>query len=487
MRRWLLISSLVISVGLVGCGPSGGNGSDEGGNDEGGSDQGDGPDAGDDEGGDDQSTRPDARPRVDAAAPATLTGKIWAPNLTSDIPIFGALVYATTVKPPPIPQEVFCEECVDAPSNATFSSHDGSFTLSIDPGTYWLVIQKGQFRSERQITVEPGQDLALTAAETTLPSVHDPDNGSWVPRVAVVLGSDDRIENVLGKIGFGTMRNNALTSAGNEMVVYQNLGSRTRPVPADEIAGDGNSLLGNLEAMKRFHIIFFACSVNDVNTSAAVRQNIRSYVNAGGKIYVTDWAGEVMDQAFPPQVTFHDYLDDAGSGRPQLPSDTVGTYDPIALTDSISSLGDADGTVRPFETTDSRPTDADLKTWLGLQSAPTPSSATARPINVDTGFLIDHHYNRINSLTPVQVGVDEQGAPIINTPKVWLEGSARSGAAGQKYPYSVTFEPTGCGRVLYSTYETSGTAHASLYPQERVLLFLIMEIGVCNSVIPPVD
>jgi hypothetical protein len=479
MRRVLLICSLAISVGLVGCGPSGGNGNDEGGNDEGGSDQGDGPDASDDEGGDDQGTRPDARPRVDAAAPATLTGKIWAPNLTSDIPIFGALVYATTVKPPPIPQEVFCEECVDAPSNATFSSHDGSFTLSIDPGTYWLVIQKGQFRSERQITVEPGQDLALTAAETTLPSVHDPDNGSWVPRVAVVLGSDDRIENVLGKIGFGTMNNNALTSSAGEMTVYQNLNGRSRPVPAGEVAGTGNDLVGNLAAMKRFHIIFFACSTAELNMSAAVRRNVREYVNAGGKIYVTDWAGEVMDQAFPPQVTFHSY---SGSG-----ADTVGTYDPVALTDNITRAGNANGTGTPFETTDSRPADADLKTWLGLQSAPTPASTTARPIDVDAGFLIDHHYNRINALTPVQVGVDDQGAPIINTPKVWLEGSARGGTAGQKYPYSVTFEPTGCGRVLYSTYETSGNAHPSLFPQERVLLFLIMEIGVCNSVIPPVD
>jgi hypothetical protein len=480
MRRWLLTACLAISVGLVGCGPSGGNGNDEGGNDEGGNDQG-GPDAGDDEGGDDQSTRPDARPRVDAAAPATITGKIWAPNLTNDIPIFGALVYASPTRPAAIPQEVFCEECVDAPPQSAFSSHDGSFTLAVAPGTYWLVIQKGQFRSEREITLEPGQELALTAAETTLPSTHDPDNGSWVPRIAVVLGSDDRIENVLGKIGFGTMRNNGLTSAGGEMVVYRNLNTRASPIPVGETAGVGNDLLGNLAAMKRFHIIFFACSTADLDMNATVRRNVREYVNAGGKIYVTDWAGEVMDQAFPPQVQFHGYNDERGT------TDTAGTYDPTALTDNITQSGRANGTESAFQTTDSRPTDDDLKTWLGLQSAPTPASATSRPINVDTGFLIDHHYNRINSLSPVQVGVDDQGAPIINTPKVWLEGSARGGTAGQKYPYSVTFEPTGCGRVLYSTYETSGNAHPSLYPQERVLLYLIMEIGVCATTVPPVD
>ena len=43
--------------------------------------------------------------------------------------------------------------------------------------------------------------------------------------------------------------------------------------------------------------------------------------------------------------------------------------------------------------------------------------------------------------------------------------------------------PTGCGKVLYSTFQTSNTAHPGMYPQERVLLYLIMEIQQCSEVI----
>lgn len=49
------------------------------------------------------------------------------------------------------------------------------------------------------------------------------------------------------------------------------------------------------------------------------------------------------------------------------------------------------------------------------------------------------------------------------------------------HPFTTTFEPTGCGRILYSAQETSNYAHTGLTPQERVLLYLIMELGVCKS------
>jgi hypothetical protein len=481
MRRWLLTACLAISVGLVGCGPSGGNGNDEG-NDEGGNDQGDRPDAGDDEGGDDQSTRPDARPRVDAAAPATITGKVWAPNMApglapsgQEIPIFGALVYASVAKPMAIPQEVFCEECVDAPANSAFSSHDGSFTLSVDPGTYWLVIQKGQFRLEQQITVEPDQDLALEAPATTLPSRHDPAAGAWVPRIAVVMGTDDQIEDVLGKIGLGEVDNEGLiTSTGSEFDIYQNRSSHPNLRPAET----GNQLLASIDKMRRYHIIFFSCSTQNLTRSAAVRRNVRQYVKEGGKIYVTDWSGEIMDHAFPPQIT----LGDSGA-------DTRGTYDPAdpAVEMFQGGMGDSDGRGTPFTST-AGTVDDDLTAWLDLQSAPIEGpggdDTVSRPID-PASIAVTHNYNWISATTSVVVG-EENGTPIENDPKVWLTGTVTGAPAG-RHPLSVTFEPTGCGRVLYSTYQTSSVTHPSLHPQERVLLYLIMEIGVCATTVPPVD
>jgi len=50
-----------------------------------------------------------------------------------------------------------------------------------------------------------------------------------------------------------------------------------------------------------------------------------------------------------------------------------------------------------------------------------------------------------------------------------------------KRPMTVTYEPVGCGRVLFSTYHTTDSVHVGLVPQERVLLYLIMEIGVCRD------
>ena len=35
--------------------------------------------------------------------------------------------------------------------------------------------------------------------------------------------------------------------------------------------------------------------------------------------------------------------------------------------------------------------------------------------------------------------------------------------------------------MLYSTYHTAESTHVGLLPQERVLLYLIMEIGVCKT------
>jgi len=79
-------------------------------------------------------------------------------------------------------------------------------------------------------------------------------------------------------------------------------------------------------------------------------------------------------------------------------------------------------------------------------------------------------------------GTDDMGDPVYDDPKAWLTGSDGTHGDG---PLAVTYEPTGCGKVLYSTFQTSGASaaesHAGLMPQERVLLFLIMEISSCTQ------
>jgi hypothetical protein len=79
------------------------------------------------------------------------------------------------------------------------------------------------------------------------------------------------------------------------------------------------------------------------------------------------------------------------------------------------------------------------------------------------------------------IGTDMQGMPVYDTPKPWVTGSKMGEPAATNKPIAVTFEPTGCGKVLYTAFQTANSGHAGLYPQERVLLYLIMEIQTCSD------
>jgi hypothetical protein len=451
------VSKLAVVIGavaalgtsLVGCGPSARNNNGDG---DGGT------------GGPDAYTGP----------VATVSGKVWAPRWApgevpagQEIPIFGALVYVSATKPAPIPQATYCEQCVDAPAGGVLTGHDGSFSLSVPPGDYWLVIQKGQFRYERQVSLAVGS-TALTPAETTLPSKNDPANGAWIPKIAIATGNYDAVEDIMAKIGIGTLgANNKLSdpkgdSATAELTMYTWGGSG---------AGSVNFLLTHPEELHKYNIIFFPCSTSVDDTLLADQntlKNIRQFVHDGGKLYVTDWSGETSDRAFPHQVVL------GGFGN-----DSEGTYDPVALTGTLTTTGSSDGDL--YSANDGKAVDPDLSAWLGLQMGPNEDNASIG-IYDPTHFTVVDNWNTIDKLNPVMIGTDMAGMPVYDTPKPWITGSDGVGHNG---PLSVTYQPTGCGKVLYSTFQTSGAnaseSHAGLMPQERVLLFLIMEIAACTN------
>lgn len=407
---------------------------------------------------------------------ATISGVVWAPGNAPgtvptghEIPIYDALVYLTVQPPPPIPQETYCETCVEAPGG-TFTDNRGHFTLSgVIPNTYWLVIQKGQFRIEQQIIVD-AQPIELPAEQTTLPSIHDPTNGKWVPRIALAAGVYDDLEDILGKMGLGNVDSSGkfvANSAAGNFDVYSNGGA------IDSVAiGSLGDLTRNLNTMLQYHIIFIPCG-STPNVAALQDQqtlmNIHDYVAAGGKLYVTDWSGEWADNVFPEQVTLYD----GGFGGTDTPASA---FNEAAMTWDTSQFGDADGS--PSYTSDNAEAlDPDLHAWLDGQSGPRATSGEG--VYDASDFDITGNWNHIESLTSVQVGTDDEGFPIMDEPKAFIIGD--DGLGGGKKPLTVTYEPTGCGRVLYSTYHTTEGTHTGLVPQERALLYLIMEIGVCKS------
>ncbi len=444
---------LVITMVLAACGPA---------------DRNDGGGGGDGDGG----------PTVDASGGnyASITGKVWAPNQGpgqaapgQEIPIAGALVYVTTTRPAPIPDGVYCEACVDVPQGGILTGADGSFQIDVTPGRYWVVIQKGQFRVESEYELQLGT-LDMTAQQTTLPSVWDPQTGRYMPRIALAQGTNDNIEDVLAKLGIGTLNANTFSGPagemGPEMALFEHSGAGTSP-------GTVAYLLQNIAEMRKYHIIFFPCQAgisSEVNTllqDQAVLANIRRYVSEGGKLYVTDWSGEIADRAFPQQLE----LGDSGA-------DSVGTYDPATFTGTLTTVGDSDG--GSYDAPDGKALDPELNAWLGLQSGPTESGAGVTMYNANA-FLVTDLYNWIKKINPVQLGVDAQSLPVYDQPKAWVTGSNSFVPGSLNKPIAVTYQPTGCGKVLYTAFQTAGSAHAGLYPQERVLLYLIMEISACSS------
>lgn len=413
----------------------------------------------------------------DPGPSATLTGVVYAPGNAPgmvppghEIPIAGAKVELRTNRPPPIPDGAYCEQC-ELGGGVTTDAH-GRFTIEAVPASYWLVVQKGQFRLERQISVTAGDSIELAPKDTTLPSVHDPDNGQWVPRIAIAPGSYDALEDILGKMRIGEVDADGAyvaSSAAGNIEVYANGGN------IDSAAGGKSltDLVSNLDLMLQYHIIFIPCSGSN-NVSALqdpqVLRNIRDYVAAGGKLYVTDWSGEWADNVFPEQIelwngTFSSSVDTPASA-----------YDRAADTWNTGQFGNADGS--PSYSSDGAETvEPGLAAWLDGQKGPMESLDEGTYDAHD--LVIGGNWDHIDALHTVEIGTDADGAPILDEPTVWVSGD--DGRAGGEKPLTVTYEPAGCGRVLFSTYHTTEATHVGLVPQERILLYLIMEIGECTA------
>ncbi len=405
---------------------------------------------------------------------ATIRGTAWAPGNAPgmvpaghEIPIFDALIRVTPARVRAIPDMVYCESCESVSGPNARSAHDGTFEVGgIVPGNYWLTIEKGQFRIERELSLGEGEVLDLSATLTTLPSVHDPARGQTVPSIAIGTGSYDQLEDVLGKMGVGTVDSSGDYSIGtgsDRIHWYGNGGDTYRGE-----MGSLESLVRDLSRMMRYHIIFIPCSGDD-NVAAlqdqAVLRNIRAYVEAGGKLYVTDWSGEWMDNVFPAFID----LEGPGTDTP------ASAYDATANRWNTGQFGNADGSLYTSE--NAEVVDPDLFTWLDGQTGPTPDGAIAT-YNAGSLTVVDN-FNTILGLNRIQVGFDAEGLPVTDMPVGYVIGG--QGTETPKRPLTVTFEPAGCGRVLFSTYHTTGTPHVGLVPQERILLYLIMEIGVCKE------
>jgi hypothetical protein len=374
----------------------------------------------------------DLRTDGEGGAPAVLahlTGKVLAPEGT--IPISNALLYLVPTPPAPIPGHVYCDKCVKLTADTayTYSKPDGTFDLGATAiGPQYLVVQKGQFRRVRAISVAAGS-RAVDASSTTLPAKSDPTNGDDIPKMAIVQAAWDHIEISLAKLGLATIVHNGIFGD-----TVTNASFDIKDV----------SMLNDATTLDGYHIVFIPCSFSSGTTcdtsqpsgDSNVQNRLRAFVTAGGKVYVTDYAYEFVRQPWPGFVDWENQTSTLGSAC--MP----GSYDAPANVD-----------------------DPGLKSWLTAIG--------------ETNVTLQQSWTAISGLLPQQ-GLDSEGKLVTITPKVWVSAKRASTTT----PATVSFE-NGCGRVLFSTYHTEGNGNAALLAQEKALLYVLLEVGVCVGQPPP--
>jgi hypothetical protein len=296
----------------------------------------------------------------------------------------------------------------------------------------------------RAITVpDSGGPVEVPVDFSTLPNMNGA--GDTIPSMALLYALDggDHIEDVLAKVTLGSTDGSGMLVMGTEQFDIYNVS----PYESN------TALLNDLARMLSYHIIFFPCTIagypqiGDPTSplgSSIVLANIRAFLDAGGKIYATDMMYDVFEQPLPI------YVDVCGD-------------------DAVMNDGDEEAWAH-FETMSGWTSngwsgDDDLSAWLNA------IGIVASDIDLHENFVwIEGLYNAPPDAPP--------GDPV--TPKVWVYGNFILDSS-RTLPLTVTF-PVGAGKVLFSTYHTVGDMTGpTLIPQEYILLYLIMEIGVCQS------
>lgn len=372
----------------------------------------------------DASIDPNAKP----PSIGTLTGKVVMPEGT--IPLSDAVVYLTSTIPAPIPAAAYCDKCVMLDSYAfTYSKPDGTFELpAYQAGAQYIVVQKGQFRRVRPITVAPGSQT-VPQELTRLPGKTDAAQNDTTPRMLILPGQWDHVEMSLKKIG-------------------------VEDFEKFEPGFNLNAYSEKLKTLSSYHIVFLPCSGSvrdpgvsgpacEVSVDPKLKSAAKDFVAAGGKLYVSDWSYEYVRQGWPGMISWVGETSQIGSGCQSGGADSPAEFDDNSLRDWMTAIGEGNAT---------------------LKSA----------------------WSTIAKVSPVS-SIDENGNTFMQTPKVWASVKQPGGS----HPATVSFQDR-CGRVLYSTYHAEGSDSAfgqgSFLAQEKALMHILLEVGVCvgPKPIPPV-
>lgn len=363
-----------------------------------------------------------------AAADTVLRGTVTFPS--GELPVAGALVYVP-IGDADVPHAGECGECVDEGALLAHAetAADGSFTLvGLPEGENTIVVEKGRFRRVSTVEVVACEDNVVDDEDVRLPASSDEGE---VPRIAVVTGYFDRMEDVLAKLG---LDDDAVALFAGETTEIFGV-----DLPGAEPIG---ALLRDPDRLATFDIVFINCGAlawdergpGELTTDEDVSANLRAFVEGGGRLYVTDLSYDLLEGSFPSLVDYYG----AGAGL-------GGSPEPDGAADWGEDIPAMTATVE----------DDGLRDWLAA-TGDGGDEITVRGL-LRGWAMID--------------GVDDGLA------RVWVSGESPE----RGRPLTVTFE-AGCGRALFTSYHTVEEEEirgSEWTAQEKILAYLVLEIGVC--------
>lgn len=362
--------------------------------------------------------------------PLRAFGKVVAPDGTT--PVAGVTVWipgetASPVLPDgcPAPEEPYLvASCTNAQGNFDFELPS---SIDLDTVVVTVRVRKGAFATEKVVGISL---IGADAGVIVLP-------GGGEAKIAVVTGSYDRMQDILAKLGLGEVDDFGMLVLGTESFdLYNGDGSLPASYPGLDELG---------ETYSDYDIVFLNCGVDESGIADGdVAASMRAYVENGGSIYVTDLAYDYVEQAFPEFIDFF--------GSDAVPAGEVEGWNDAQV--GFSGI-----------TSDAEVLDPVLAEWLdGVSCAGGACRNTDGTVHV-AGFL--GGWAVMNGVHPAQAG----------NVKIWVRGFVTGDGVSGVRPLTVSFR-VGQGQVLYSSYHTEEEEPSTGFrPQERILQYLIFELG----------
>jgi hypothetical protein len=464
-------------------------------------------------------------PQCDDASPTRLSGRVITPGRSdadtgNQVGVPNALVYilqnnADTL--PEIPVGIpaggtACDRCEDQQGQlgdvlfGAITDATGAFTIEkyIPVGQeFTLVVKAGKFRRAVRVTVPEAQACTDVVLPSSLPDnptrlPRDTNDGLFVhiPRIAVSTGQIDAMECVFSKMGladgeFGDP--GADGSAAARVHLYRG-GAENSPAGAaiGTETPHNLDLYGTLARLQQYDMVVADCegpsadSTGRNSEAARFGTNVREYVNRGGRMFAShlssSWLIGNGDQPYADAMPIETGLGAAAEWQQNPPNPATGVG-------VVSS-----------ESPNASPRIDDFAAWLVNEQVVT---------ETELSFNIVEPRNQVISLGEHSEEFIHCGVPAAEPEP----GDAGAGPGNtpvcdriQQFSFNTPYgapDEASCGRVAYSGFHVAaieggdgmnGSFQEVIFPQhcagslsdqEKVLLYMLFDLGACVGDPPP--